>query len=881
MRWFQNRFWLVAPTPSLSNMDLARTQFISLVTKGITMALGIVQVVIVVRLLSRAEYGLVGLVMSIGSLIGVSQHLGIVDGAIREIAVRSRKSEIGKVFWVSNLARQVVTLPLSLLLFGFASMIAVQLYHRPEIVGFLQLYAAVLVLQGLQDVLGATLTGLKRFTELYVVQIITAVLNVAVFGYFTWQASVSGFFWAVIVTTAAMVLLLGILVGRQLRGYLRVPTWQEIKHYGRDVMRVGAFMYLSRILFVAWQRLPILILGGVLAAEELGSLNVAQAFGSKLTIIAAALSEVNLAWMSTLFATQQAEFRQVVQRNMQRVLLLMTSLTLVLVFFTPEILQYVIGAEYLPAERLILVTTVAFFLYALTDIGTSSLFVSADQSRLRALIYGLMGVVTVVPIGLLYWVQPDSFLATLAVLAGVLAAYITMVIVAKRRFAVQLLTPHLMFFLIALAGSVVWLFTQPGLTARIILFALLAGYILWESHRQKLLSFERLRITPRRTDITKIICFAGAPYDLAAWTNRQHMMTRLSEYYPVLYVEPRVWIARSLFKPGFWRHWLWYGQRGKQLYIKAQWNLIPGSREVKVIAWFNHYLNRWCLKAWAWWLGFHGEKLVLWLYDTEAAEYLSAWPRATVVYDCVDDHGAQAGVDRNPQRVQEEEAAIIKRSILVLTTSRRLFELKRHQHSNVNLLLNAGDVTAFLKSVAVAPEIAALPKPVIGTVGALDGYKIDFELLLQVARRRPAWQFALVGEPVLDHGNTLLEELQALSNVHLLGSVDHRVVPSYVQGFDVCIIPYRSNAYNAASFPLKFWEFMATGKPVVVTGVPELKEYRTLIGYADSAEEFEKNIETALRLASLAQGEQRRALAQEHTWEQRVQQAIILLGKVV
>lgn len=847
------------------------------------MALGIVQVIIVVRLLSRAEYGLVGLVMSIGSLIGVSQHLGIVDGAIREIAVRSKKSEIGKVFWVSNLARQAVTLPLSLLLIGFASVIAVRVYHRPEIVGFLQLYAAVLVLQGWQDVLGATLIGLRRFKELYVVQIITATLNVAVFGYLTWRFDVIGFFWAVIVTTSAMVLLLGVLVGRQLRGHLHPPTWDEIKRYGQDVMRIGAFMYLSRILFVAWQRLPILILGGVLAAEELGSLNVAQAFGSKLTIIAAALSEVNLAWMSTLFTRQQADFRRVVQRNMQRVLLLLTGLTLVLVFFTPEILQYVIGAEYLPAERLILVTTVAFFLYALTDIGTSSLFVSADQSRLRALIYGLMGVATGVPIALLYWLRPDSFLATVAVLGGVLAAYITMVWLAKRRFAVQLLTPHLGLFLMALGGSVLWLFTQPGLLARVILFGLLAGYILGESHRQKLLPGFRHWLRPARPVSTKdamIICFAGAPYDLPTWTNRQHMMTRLSERYPVLYVEPRVWIARSLFRPGFWRHWLWYGRRGRQLYVKAQWNLIPGSREVKAIARFNHYLNRWCLQLWAWWLGFHGEKLVLWLYDTEAAEYLTAFAGATVVYDCVDDHGAQAGVDRNPQRVQEEEEAIIKRAKLVLVTSRRLFELKRHQHSNVHLLLNAGDVSAFRNATAVASVIRNLPRPIIGTVGALDGYKIDFELLLATARRRVDWQFVLVGEPVLDRGNELLKELRALPNVHLPGAVDHRVVPQYVQGFDVGMIPYRSNAYNAASFPLKFWEFMATGKPMVVTGVPELKEYRSLIGYAESVDEFEQKIQTALG-ESNGQAEQRRTLAREHTWERRAAQAISLMEKVL
>lgn len=848
----------------------------SLVTKAITMSLGMAQVVLVVRLLSRAEYGLVGLVMSIGSLIGVSQHLGIVDGAIREIAVRHKPAEIGKVFWVSNLARQVVTLPLSLLLVGLAGLIAERLYQRPEIINWLQLYAAVLVLQGFQDVLGATLTGLKRFRELYAIQIVTAVINVVVFGYLTWRVGVVGFFWAVIITTLIMVLLLGVFVWRQLRGYLRWPSWAEIQHYGRDVMRIGAFMYLSRILFVVWQRLPILVLGGVLAAEELGSLNVAQAFGSKLTIIAAALSEVNLAWMSSLFATRQDEFRQVVQRNMQRVLLMMTGLTLVLLFFTPEILRYVIGAEYLPAERMILVTTVAFFLYALLDIGTSSLFVSADQSRLRAGTYGLMSAVTMLLMGGVYWWRPEPLWATVAVLAGGLAAYVTMVVVAQRRFAVQLLTPQLLVFLLALGGSVLWLLAEPGRGARLLLFGLLAGYILWESHRQKLLpSFSK----HKRNGDLKIICFAGAAYNLPAWTNRQHMMWRISQRYPVLYVEPRVWIVRSLRRISFWRNWLWFGRAARQLYLKAQWNLIPGSREVKAIAWFNHYLNRWWLKIWAGWLGFNGERLVLWLYDTEAAEYLSAWPQATVVYDCVDDHGAQAGVDRNPRRVREEEKAILRRARLVFTTSQHLFEQKRFAHNNVHLLLNAGDVPAFLKVETTAPVLAAVPKPVIGTVGALDGYKIDFELLLNLAQRRPDWHFVLVGEPALDRDNQLLVRLAERSNVHLLGAVDHRRVPQYVYGFDVCMIPYRSNAYNAASFPLKFWEFMATGKPVVVAGVPELKAYRPLVKYVETADEFEQAVAEALRRGDNGAAK-RRDLAQAHTWEMRAAKALTMLEQV-
>jgi len=360
-------------------MDLGRTQLLSLIAKAITTALGIVQSIIVIRILSPAEFGLVGLVLSVGGVIGVSQHLGIVDGAIREIAVLKKKREIGKVFWVSHIVRQAVTIPLSIGLLLLASLIATKIYHRPEIAIYLQIFAAALVLQGLQDVLGAALTGLKKFLLLYVVQVVTATINIAVFGWLTWQYGVTGFFWAVIVTTSIMVLWFFALMFKELKGNLKWPTWYDIRFYGRRVMRVGAYMYLSRIFFVVWQRLPLLLLGGVLASDQLGYLNVSLTFGSRLTIIAMALSEVNLSWMSSLFANQRAEFQKIVTLNMHRVLVVMVGLTLVLLFFTPEILLYVIGAQYLAAQPLIYIMTVGFFLYALTDIGTSSVFVSADQ----------------------------------------------------------------------------------------------------------------------------------------------------------------------------------------------------------------------------------------------------------------------------------------------------------------------------------------------------------------------------------------------------------------------------------------------------------------------------------------------------------------------
>lgn len=881
------------------NMDLGRTQALSLATKAITTALGVIQSFIVIRLLGPADFGLVGLVMSIGGVIGVSQHLGIVDGAIREIAVLRDKREIGKVFWVSHIVRQAVTVPLSIGLVLLAGVIAGRVYGRPEITLYLQVFAAALILQGLQDVLGASLTGLKKFGVLYGVQIATAAINILMFGLLTWWFGVAGFFWAIIVTTSVMVGWFAVIIARELAGHLSWPTGNDMRKFGRRVLRIGAYMYMARISFVVWQRLPLLMLGGVLTAEELGFLNVSLTFGARLTIIAMALSEVNLSWMSSLFVRSPNEFRRVAARNMQRVFMVMFGLTAALIFFTPEILL-IIGREFIPAEPLIYVMTFAFLLYSLLDIGTSSVFVPADRPRLRAGVYAIQLVISAVIIGWLLLTNPSSWLATWGVLAGVAAAYFAMIVLVRRRFQIQLLPMPLAILLALLAGSIVWLFQAPGLVVRILVFVFLAGVAVWQARRSGLVpSLEKIFHTSPRS--LAIICFAGAPYDLPYWTNRQHIMTRVAQRHPVLYVEPRVWIVRYLL-----RHWknpkrvlqfLWrlvgWSRRGENLFLVSQWNLIPGSRENRAIAAFNHWLNRWRVVLVAHWLGFwprmrgagdNKSKLVAWIYDTEAAEYLSAFPKAVVFYDCVDDHAAQAGMDRNPKRVQEEENAILKRADLVTVTSKRLFEMMRERNRNVHLVLNAGDVSLFLPSVSPSP----LPSPytrrggqrILGTVGSLDGYKFDFELLEKIARQKPEWNITLIGELVVDRDHQVVERLSALPNVNWLGAIPREKVPGYVHQFDVCLIPYRANQYNAASFPLKFWEFMASGKPIVVSGVPELKEYQPLIAYAENADKFIQMCEVAFKEGSVRAAE-RIALAKQHGWEQRAERLLSLLKNTI
>ncbi|MDA1169428.1 MAG: oligosaccharide flippase family protein [bacterium] len=869
-------------------MNLGKIQFLSVVTKGITRSLGIVQSLIIIRVLSATEFGIVGLVMAIGGLIGVSQHLGIVDGAIREIAVRKKKDEIGKVFWVSHIARQAVTLPLSLLLLTLAGVIATRIYGRPEIIPYIQLFAGVLVLQGLQDVLGATLTGMKKFSSLYIIQIITASVNILVFGYLTWKYHVPGFFWSVIITTLFMVALLSYIIRKELAGNLTLPTWKDVRTYGKNLLHIGTFMYVSRIFYVLWQKLPLLMLGGVLAGEQLGYLNVSLTFGSQLVILAAALSEVNLSWMSTLFANDKEEFSKIVTHNIRRVVVLMSGLTLGLIFFIPEILHYVIRKpEYFAAQPTIILLTLSFFLYSIMDIGTSSIFVAANRPKLRALIFGILVLISGAGSLWTYVQDGDATIAASTMLGGSIAAFLLMVGIAKRSFNLSIVPVRLIPLFLVIFGSSAWLFYAPSLALRILVGCVLLGYTLWE------LNATRNKPAASSEGI-HIICFSGALYDLPAWTNRQHIMHEFSKDFPVLYVEPRVWIFRyiaaNIFRPKniftFLKRLFSYEQKSKNLYIKSQWNLLPGSREFSWISKLNHKLNKNSVLYTAKTLGFMEGNTVMWIYDTEAAQYLPLFNKTTVVYDCVDNHAAQAGVNRNSKRVHKEEKAILKRSNLVTVTSKRLLKIKRKSAKNIHLVLNAGDVALYQQPVLDAAKnqahemLKSIPHPMIGSVGALDSYKYDFELLTQIAIEHAEWHFVFVGSPIVEQKTPALRALKKLPNVHMIGSIARAHVPAYVAYFDICLIPYKNNTYNEASFPLKFWEFMATGKPIVASGVPELAEYEPMIAYANSPKEFSKKVADILKI-NKAIDQKRIILAAQHGWEQRANKLKKLLLKTI
>lgn len=378
----------------------------------------------------------------------------------------------------------------------------------------------------------------------------------------------------------------------------------------------------------------------------------------------------------------------------------------------------------------------------------------------------------------------------------------------------------------------------------------------------------------------EVVIFAGALFDSVLLTNRQQIAMRLAERgWKVIYVEPRLFWLRMLFgnflgRNGRWR-WFWRShfpwQVQKNLLVISQINIVPWSRESGWVSQLNHIINKPIVLLHIFLRGFRDPSILI--YDTEAAQYLKDFPYSQVVYDCVDDHGAQAGVDRNSQRVTEEEKLIATRADAISVTTQILYDRFIGLNNKTVINQNAADVSKFIEYNREEPvDVKKIVHPRIGTVGALDDYKIDSKLLIEVAKARKDWQFVLVGPQDYatskDNGGGI-GELKKISNVHFLGAKRADEIPAYVNSFDVAIIPYRESKYNNASFPLKFWEFMASGKPVVASGLPELAKYKTMISLVKNSAEFTEGIEKGLK-DSPEEKKLRVAEAMNHDWSARV-----------
>lgn len=205
-------------------------------------------------------------------------------------------------------------------------------------------------------------------------------------------------------------------------------------------------------------------------------------------------------------------------------------------------------------------------------------------------------------------------------------------------------------------------------------------------------------------------------------------------------------------------------------------------------------------------------------------------------------------------------------SDLVLCTSDRLFETARSINPHSYLVPNGCDYNYFsqaaAKTLPVPADIANIPGPIIGYVGVVATW-VDLQLIDRVAAEFPNCSVVVVG-PLYN-----VSDVPQRSNLHWLGFKAYEELASYTQQFNVGIIPFIQSNMTESVNPIKMWEYIASGLPVVSTAIPEAGKFQDLIFHSNNHDEFIYNVYRALNYDTADLRAQRLVLAEQNSWSHR------------
>ncbi len=139
-----------------------------------------------------------------------------------------------------------------------------------------------------------------------------------------------------------------------------------------------------------------------------------------------------------------------------------------------------------------------------------------------------------------------------------------------------------------------------------------------------------------------------------------------------------------------------------------------------------------------------------------------------------------------------------------------------------------------------------------------------------MAVKKPEWSFVVIGEVFRDRVN--ISKLEQLPNFYFLGNKKFEELPAYQKAIDVCMIPYRVTEETMFISPLKLYEYMSAGKPIVSTPLPEVKEFNGIVKIANSAQDFINNISEFLNNDNSEIIKKSLEIANNNSWDNRVLQ---------
>ncbi len=231
-----------------------------------------------------------------------------------------------------------------------------------------------------------------------------------------------------------------------------------------------------------------------------------------------------------------------------------------------------------------------------------------------------------------------------------------------------------------------------------------------------------------------------------------------------------------------------------------------------------------------------------------------------LVYDCLDEFSEFKDLG---EIVLNDEKLLVELSDMCITSSLKLFYKIKEHKKETYLVKNGVDFHHFFNP----PQNELLKdfkKPIIGYYGAISEW-FDTELLEKVVKAHKEASFVLIGHTF----GSDVEKLKKYKNVYLLGEKPYSELPRYLYWFDVCLIPFKVTKLIESTDPVKFYEYISAGKPVVTTALPELRTLRRIAYVSETHEEFLQNVKKAISEDPRRFRKERITTAYRNNWDKR------------
>ena len=367
-----------------------------------------------------------------------------------------------------------------------------------------------------------------------------------------------------------------------------------------------------------------------------------------------------------------------------------------------------------------------------------------------------------------------------------------------------------------------------------------------------------------------IICFSDIDWDFL-WQRHQQLLTRFPKDWNILYVQPS-FIGLLIKNPI------------KVLPTQVENNIrivslptmpfIPFSDRFSILL---RKINNFLIVFWTRFFMkiYNIKNPVVIIYEPRFSCVVGKLNELLICYEVADDRLEFTQV---PRWIKNNIDFLIQKADLVTIASRYLYDklVKKRRH-NIFLVGNGVEVEHFKKArknVEIPSDICDIKKPIVGYTGAI-GEWFDFQLIENILKNYPDFSIVLIG-PTFPEQRIEIDRLKkSYTNFYALGKKSYNLLPNFIRAFNVCLIPFKINELTRGVNPNKLYEYLAAGKPVISTALPEVKKYNETIYVAENYGEFLSYINKAL--TSAHDLEKFFKIADENTWQEKAKEIMKII----